>query len=80
MACFVDDAQSTAIFRNRKFINLCLKHRHLCAMPGEEASLGLSLLSRFNLILVQEAHYRGPFVITPIVWRYGVPKTSRSSN
>lgn len=43
MACFVDDAQSTAIFRNRKFLNLALKHRHLFSMPGDESSLGLSL-------------------------------------
>lgn len=43
MACFVDDAQSTAIFRNRRFINLALKHRHLFSMPGDESSLGLSL-------------------------------------
>jgi len=43
MALFVDDAQSTAIFRNRKFLNLALKHRHLFSMPGDEASLGLSL-------------------------------------
>ena len=43
IGCFVDDAQSTAIFRNRKFINLALKHRHLFSMPGDESSLGLSL-------------------------------------
>ena len=43
IACFIDDAQSTAIFRNRKFINLAIKHRHLFSMPEEEASLGLSL-------------------------------------
>ena len=43
MALFVDDAQSTAIFRNRNFLNLALKHRHLFSMPGDESSLGLSL-------------------------------------
>lgn len=43
IACFIDDAQSTAIFRNKKFINLALKHRHLFSMPDEESSLGLSL-------------------------------------
>jgi len=43
MALFVDDAQSTAIFRNRKFLNTCLKHRHLFSMPGDESSLGISI-------------------------------------
>jgi hypothetical protein len=43
MALFVDDAQSTAIFRNRRFLNLALKHRHLFSMPGDESSLGLSI-------------------------------------
>ena len=43
MGLFVDDAQSTLIFRNRKFLNLALKHRHLFSMPGDESSLGLSI-------------------------------------
>lgn len=43
MGLFVDDAQSTAIFRNRKFLNMALKHRHLFSMPGDESSLGLSI-------------------------------------
>ena len=30
-------------FRNKAFINLALKHRHVGAMPGDEASLGISL-------------------------------------
>ena len=44
MGLFVDDAQSTAIFRNRKFLNLALKHRHLFSMPGDESSPGLSII------------------------------------
>ena len=44
MACFIDDAQSTAIFRNKAFINMALKHRHLGSMQGDEASLGISLV------------------------------------
>ena len=43
IACFIDDAQSTAIFRNKAFINMALKHRHLGSMLGDEASLGISL-------------------------------------
>jgi len=43
IGCMIDDAMSTAIFRNKAFINLALKHRHVGAMPGDEASLGLSL-------------------------------------
>jgi len=43
IACFIDDAQSTAIFRNKAFINMALKHRHLGSMPGDEGSLGISL-------------------------------------
>ena len=44
MGLFVDDAQSTAIFRNKKFLNLSLKHRHLFSMPGDESSLGLCII------------------------------------
>jgi hypothetical protein len=44
MGLFIDDALSTAIFRNRKFLNLALKHRHLFSMPGDESSLGLSII------------------------------------
>ena len=43
IALFVDDAQSTAIFRNRKFLNLALKHRHVGSMPNDESSLGISI-------------------------------------
>lgn len=43
IAVFVDDAQSTAIFRNRRFLNLATRHRHIGAMPNDEASIGLSL-------------------------------------
>ena len=27
--CFVDDCQSTRMFRDKKFLNLCIRHRHL---------------------------------------------------
>ncbi len=43
ISVFVDDAQSTAIFRNRKFLNLATRHRHIGSMEGDEASIGLSL-------------------------------------
>lgn len=43
IAVFIDDAQSTAIFRNRKFLNLATRHRHIGAMPGDEPSIGISL-------------------------------------
>ena len=42
---FVDDAQSTRLFGNRKFINMCVRHRH-CGMFSKDmgGALGLSLL------------------------------------
>jgi len=44
IALFVDDAQGSRIFQNRKFLNLCLKHRHVGAFENsDEASIGLSL-------------------------------------
>jgi hypothetical protein len=43
LAVFVDDAQSTAIFRNRKFLNMVTRHRHLGSFPGDEASIGISM-------------------------------------
>jgi len=43
IAVFVDDAQSTAIFRNRRFLNLATRHRHIGAMPNDEASIGISM-------------------------------------
>ena len=43
LAVFVDDAQSTAIFRNRQFLNLCTRSRHQGSMPGDEASIGISM-------------------------------------
>ncbi len=43
IAVFVDDAQSTAIFRNRKFLNLATRHRHIGAMEGDEPSIGISM-------------------------------------
>ena len=43
MALFMDDAQSTAIFRNRRFLNLVTRSRHIGSMPGDEASIGISM-------------------------------------
>jgi len=44
IACFVDDAQGSRIFQNRKFLNLALKHRHCGSFQNsDEASIGLSL-------------------------------------
>ena len=40
---FVDDAQSTRIFRNRHFLNLCTRSRHIGSFEGDEASIGISL-------------------------------------
>jgi hypothetical protein len=44
LAVFVDDAQSTAIFRNRQFLNLTTRSRHQGSMPGDEASIGISMI------------------------------------
>ena len=43
LSVFVDDAQSTAIFRNRRFLNMVTRHRHLGSFPDDEASIGLSM-------------------------------------
>jgi hypothetical protein len=43
LAVFVDDAQSTAIFRNRRFLNMVTRHRHLGSFPDDEASIGISM-------------------------------------
>ena len=44
IALYVDDSQSSLIFRNRRFLNLCTRARHLGSMPDtEEASIGLSI-------------------------------------
>jgi hypothetical protein len=43
IAVFVDDAQSTKIFRNNQFLNLTTRSRHLGQFPGDEASIGISL-------------------------------------
>ena len=45
IAVFVDDAQSTAIFRNRRFLNLVTRHRHLGSfgVDSDEPSIGISL-------------------------------------
>jgi len=40
---FVDDAQSTRIFRNRHFLILCTRSRHIGSFEGDEASIGVSL-------------------------------------
>jgi hypothetical protein len=42
MALFVDDAQSTALFRTPKFLNMVTRHRHIAPLP-EGGALGLSL-------------------------------------
>lgn len=45
---FIDDAQSTPIFRDRKFLNALIRHRHLGSFPlkkevkGHHGALGLS--------------------------------------
>ena len=45
LVLFVDDAQSTRIFRNPKFCNLCVLSRHLGAFEdSDEASVGLSII------------------------------------
>jgi len=38
------DVQSTLLFRNRHWLNLCIKSRHVAPMPGDEPSLGVSLI------------------------------------
>lgn len=43
IAVFVDDAQSTKIFRNSAFLNLTTRSRHLGSFPGDEGSIGISL-------------------------------------
>ncbi len=44
IACFVDDAQGSRIFQNRKFLNLALKHRHIGSFQGsDEPSIGISV-------------------------------------
>jgi len=42
MALFVDDCQSTALFRTPKFLNLITRHRHIAPLP-EGGALGLSV-------------------------------------
>lgn len=43
IALLASDVQSTRLFRNRHFLNLCVKNRHIAPMPGDEASLGVSM-------------------------------------
>ncbi len=57
IACFIDDAQSTAIFRNKAFINMALKHRHLGSMPAINPLLSYRFSSPHKPIRVQ----REPF-------------------
>jgi hypothetical protein len=38
------DVQSTLLFRNRQWLNLCIKSRHVSPMPLDEPSLGVSLI------------------------------------
>lgn len=42
--CYVDDSQSTRIFRNNQFLNLTTRSRHLGQFVGDEPSIGISLL------------------------------------
>ncbi len=41
LAIFVDDAQSTRLFRSDKFLNLCIKHRHVGS--SEDTRMGVSM-------------------------------------
>lgn len=43
IAVFLDDAQSTKIFRNSAFLNLATRSRHVGSFPGDEGSIGVSL-------------------------------------
>ena len=64
MAVFVDDAQSTAIFRNRQFLNLVTRSRHIGSFEGDEASIGISMF-----IAIQNYTSQGG----------GLPKTVRGN-
>jgi len=56
----VDDCQSTALFRNKRFHNLCIRHRHLGEMPYDKkdpemcGAIGCSLY-----ILIQNLKAQG---------------------
>lgn len=41
LALFIDDAQSTPLFSSRKFLNMCIRHRHIGS--SEETRMGLSV-------------------------------------
>lgn len=41
LALFVDDSQSTSLFYSKKFLNLCIRHRHIGS--SEETRMGLSV-------------------------------------
>ena len=41
ICAFVDDSQSTSLFRSAKFLNLCIRHRHIGS--SEKTRMGLSL-------------------------------------
>ena len=41
IAVFVDDAQSSKLFRLARFLNLCIRHRHVGSF--EKTRMGLSL-------------------------------------
>ena len=41
IAVFVDDAQSSKLFRSARFLNLCIRHRHVGS--SEKTRMGLSL-------------------------------------
>jgi hypothetical protein len=66
IACFIDDAQSTAIFRNKAFINMALKHRHLGSMPAMNPVLAYRFSSPHRAIRVRGEPYRVVLEITRI--------------
>ena len=40
--CFVDDCQSSKLFRDKRFLNLCIRHRHMGGLK-KGGALGISL-------------------------------------
>jgi hypothetical protein len=41
LALFIDDSQSTPLFTSRKFLNLCIRHRHIGS--SDDTRMGLSI-------------------------------------
>jgi len=51
--CFVDDCQSSPLFRSRKWLNLVIRHRHLSAVPfvkGDSERCGAIGLSLYTAV------------------------------